>query len=94
MIKKVMQLIVEERLLDKKEIARRVGIQVETLDDMIRLLIQRGFLRTEVEGCDSDSACAGCHSAAGCDMVTSVGQAYFVTEKGKAYASMGGGSGQ
>ncbi|MHA1948672.1 MAG: FeoC-like transcriptional regulator [Candidatus Thorarchaeota archaeon] len=94
MIKKVMQLIVEERLLSKKEIAHRVGIQVETLDDMIRLLIQRGFLRTEVEGCEPDSACAGCHSAAGCDLVPSGGQTFFVTEKGKTYASMGGGSEQ
>jgi len=92
MIKKVLQVIVEEGILDKKEIARRVGIQVETLDDMIRLLIQRGFLRAEVEACEEDSACTGCHSSAGCDMVTAVGQAYFVTEKGKTYASMGGGN--
>ncbi|MGY5863183.1 MAG: FeoC-like transcriptional regulator [Candidatus Thorarchaeota archaeon] len=91
MIKKVLQVIVEEGMLNKKEIARRVGIQVETLDDMIRLLIQRGFLRAEVESCET-SACAGCHSSAGCDMVTATGQAYFLTEKGKAYASIGGGS--
>ncbi|MHA2025774.1 MAG: FeoC-like transcriptional regulator [Candidatus Thorarchaeota archaeon] len=92
MIKKVLQVIVEEGILDKKEIARRVGIQVETLDDMIRLLIQRGFLRAEVDACEEDSACSACHSSAGCDMVTAVGQAYFVTEKGKSYASMRGGT--
>jgi predicted transcriptional regulator len=91
-IKKVLQVIVDEGMLEKKEIARRVGIQVETLDDMIRLLIQRGLLRTEVEGCEVESACAGCHSSAGCDVVTAVGQAFIVTEKGKAYASMDGGS--
>lgn len=92
MIKKVLQILVEERILDKKEIARRAGIQIETLDDMIRLLVQRGFLRTEVEECVEDSACAGCHSSSGCDMVISGGQAFFVTDKGKAYASMSGGS--
>ena len=92
MIKKVMQLIVSEGILDKKDIARRVGIQVETLDDMIRLLIQRGFLRTEVQGCEEDSVCTGCHSSAGCEMVTAVGQAYFVTEKGRSYAKIGGSS--
>ncbi|MFW9769587.1 MAG: hypothetical protein ACFFF9_12400 [Candidatus Thorarchaeota archaeon] len=90
MIKKVLQLIISEGMLDKKEIARRVGIQVETLDDIIRLLIQRGFLTTEVQGCNEESACSGCHHATGCDMVTSVGQAFYVTEKGKAYAKIGG----
>ncbi len=92
MIKNVLQIIVEEGMLEKKEIARRVGIQVETLDDMIRLLIQRGFLRAEVEACEEESACTGCHSSAGCDMVTAVGQVYFVTEKGKSYAGVKGGS--
>lgn len=92
MIKKVLQLIVKERILVKEEIARRVGIQVETLDDIIRLLIERGFLRTENDGCEESSACSGCHSSAVCDTVTSTGQAFFVTDKGKAYASIGGGS--
>lgn len=92
MIKRVLQLIVTEGILDKKEIARRVGMQVETLDDIIRLLIVRDFLRTEVDGCVESSACSGCHSSAGCDMTNSIGQAFFVTEKGKAYANMGGGN--
>jgi hypothetical protein len=92
MIKKVLQLIVSEGILDKKEIARRIGIQIETLDDMIRLLIQRGFLTADVQECEEDSACSGCHSAAGCDMVTAVGQAFYVTEKGKSYAKIGGSS--
>ncbi len=92
MIKQVLEIIVAEGILDKKEIARRIGIQVETLDDIIRLLIQRNFLRTEIEGCKEISACSGCHSSAGCDIVTSAGQAFIVTEKGKAYASLDGGS--
>jgi hypothetical protein len=91
MIKKVLQLIVSEGILDKNQIARRVGMQVETLDDIIRLLLERGYLRMESDGCDVESSCSGCHSAAGCDMVTSTGQAFYVTEKGKAYASMNGG---
>ena len=92
MIKKVLQLIVKEGILDKTEIARRVGMQVETLDDIIRLLVERDFLRTDIDGCEESSACSGCHSSAGCDMVNTTGQAFFVTEKGKVYASIGGGS--
>jgi hypothetical protein len=85
-----LQIIISEGMLDKKEIARRIGIQIETLDDIVRLLIQRGFLTAEVQGCEENSVCAGCHSAAGCDMVASVGQALYVTEKGKSYAKIGG----
>jgi len=90
-IKKVLQLIVAEGILDKKQIARQVGMQVETLDDIIRLLVERGYLRMESDGCEVESSCSGCHSSAGCDMVTSTGQAFYVTEKGRAYASSNGG---
>ncbi len=90
MIKRVLQLIVTEGILDKKEIARRVGMQVETLDDIIRLLIERDFLRTEIDDCVESSECSSCHSSPGCEMTNSTGRAFFVTEKGKAYASMVG----
>ena len=91
MIKKVLQLIVSEGILDKSEIARRVGMQVETLDDIIRLLVERGYLRMEVNGCEVESSCSGCPSSAGCDTITSTGQVFYVTDRGKAYASMKGG---
>ena len=91
MIKKVLQLIVSEGILDKNQIARRVGMQVETLDDIIILLVERGFLRMETNGCDVESSCSGCHSSAGCDTITDTGQAFYVTDRGKAYASMNGG---
>ena len=91
MIKKVLQLIVSERILDKNQIASRVGMQVETLDDIIRLLVERGYLRMEVNGCEVESSCSGCHSSTGCDTITSTGQAFYVTDRGKAYASMNGG---
>jgi hypothetical protein len=91
MIKRVLQLIVREGILDKNQIARQVGMQIETLDDIIRLLVERGYLRMEVNGCDVESSCSGCHSSAGCDTITSTGQAFYVTDRGKAYASTNGG---
>jgi hypothetical protein len=91
MIKKVLQLIVSEGILEKSEIARRVGMQIETLDDIIRLLVERGYLRMEVNGCEVESSCSGCQSSAGCDTITSTGQAFYVTDRGKAYASINGG---
>ena len=91
LIKKILQLIVTEGILDKNQIARRVGMQIETLDDIIPLLVERGYLRMEENGCDIESSCSGCHNADTCDVITKVGQAFYVTEKGKAYARMNGG---
>ena len=91
MIKRVLQLIIREGILDKNQIVRQVGMQVETLDDIIRLLVERGFLRMEVNGCDVETSCSGCHSSAGCETITSGGQAFYVTQKGKVYARTNGG---
>lgn len=91
MIKRVLQLIVREGILDKNQIARQVGMQVETLDDIIRLLVERGYLRMEVNGCDIESSCSGCHSSAGCETITDTGQVFYVTDRGKAYARTDGG---
>lgn len=91
MIKKVLQLIIDEGILDKNQIAHRIGIQIETLDDIIRLLVERGYLRMEVNGCDVEDSCSGCHSSAGCDMISNAGQVFYVTDRGKRYAQMNGG---
>ena len=91
MIKKILKLLISRGMLDKNQIAREVGIQVETLDDIIRLLVERGYLRRETNGCEMASSCSGCHNASGCNMVTQTGQVLYVTEKGKAYASKNGG---
>ena len=91
MIKRVLQLIVREGILDKNQIARQVGMQVETLDDIIRLLVERGYLRMEINGCDIESSCSGCHSSAGCETITDTGQVFYVTDRGKAYARTDGG---
>lgn len=91
MIKKILKILISRGMLDKNQIAREVGMQVETLDDIIRLLVERGYLRRETNGCDMAASCSGCHAASGCDMVTKTGQVFYVTEKGKAYALKNGG---
>ncbi|MHA3962832.1 MAG: FeoC-like transcriptional regulator [Candidatus Thorarchaeota archaeon SMTZ1-45] len=91
MIQKVLQLILKEGISDKNQIARHAGIQVETLDDIIRLLMERGYLRTEENGCDVEPSCSGCHSTADCEIITNTGLVFYVTEKGKKYANKVGG---
>ncbi len=86
MLKRIVQLIIEGGMKSKQEIARTIGIQMETLDDMLLLLVKRGILKiTECESNES-SSCSGCPSAdKGCNN-NFLGQSYFVTEKGKRYA--------
>ncbi len=85
MIDRILELIVEERIVDKREIARQVGIQVETLDDLIDLLCQRGYLRVGEQSCSEDMHCSGCSLADSCGSTDKLGRVLFVTEKAEQY---------
>ncbi|TFF91952.1 hypothetical protein EU546_08000 [Candidatus Thorarchaeota archaeon] len=84
MIKKILARILEGGMVDKKTVAREVGIQPETLDDIIRLLIERGYLEVEGEGCEVSTACSSCDARSSCQVVTD-NRAYHVTERGAQY---------
>jgi hypothetical protein len=83
MIEQVLELIVESGIVDKHELARLVGVQVETLDDIIDLLCQRGYLRENEGSCNENPSCSGCSLAESCGAADKLGRALFVTEKGK-----------
>ncbi|TFG26112.1 hypothetical protein EU528_14985 [Candidatus Thorarchaeota archaeon] len=85
MIGKVLELIVDGRIVDKRDIARQVGVQVETLDDVIDLLCQKGYLRLNEESCSDSPSCSGCSQADTCGSTDKLGKALFVTDKGKQY---------
>ena len=85
MISQVLELIVDGRIVDKREIARQAGVQLETLDDVIDLLCQRGYLRLSEESCTEGPSCSGCSTADSCGSTDKLGKALFVTEKGKQY---------
>ncbi|MFW9802151.1 MAG: FeoC-like transcriptional regulator [Candidatus Thorarchaeota archaeon] len=87
MLKKILQIMLQENVISKLELARTVGVQLDTLEDMLGMLLDRGLLRVGdcVEA--TDPHCAGCPSAAGCQPDTTSGKSYYVTEKGKKYAS-------
>lgn len=87
MISKVLELIVDGRIVDKRDIARQVGVQVETLDDIIDLLRQRGYLRLSEESCTESPSCSGCSVADTCGSTDKLGKAVFVTEKGRQYVN-------
>lgn len=85
MIEQVLELIVEGRVTDKREIAREVGIQIETLNGMIDLLCERGYLRIGKQSCMDDTHCSGCSMADTCGSTDRYGRVLFVTEKAKRY---------
>ena len=85
MIGQVLEMIVDGKIVDKREIARQAGVQVETLDDVIDLLCQRGYLRLNETSCVESPSCSGCSSADTCGSTDKLGRALFVTEKGRQY---------
>ncbi len=85
MLKKILQLIVNEGILYKREMAERMRVQTETLDDMLKILLERGYLRLSECGISEKVVCSSCPSAGSCNTEVS-GQAYYVTARGKRYA--------
>jgi len=84
-IGEVLDLIVEKGIVDKREIARKVGVMVETLDDVVDLLCQRGYLRLSERNCTESPSCSGCSLAESCGPADKLGKALFVTDKGRQF---------
>ena len=86
MLKEIIQQIMSGSMTSKNQIAESLGIQIETLEDMLQLLINKGMLRvSECEQIDQVK-CASCPIAESSCNGDVLGQAYYVTERGKRYA--------
>ena len=85
MSERVLELIVEGGLVDKREIAQQAGIQTETLEDIIDLLCNRGYMRIDEQSCSESPSCTGCSLADSCGTTDKLGKAIFVTDKGRQY---------
>ena len=84
MILDVLKFIVDNEMVYKKGIAEQVGIQPETLDDVLRLLVERGYLTRKVTE-TGNPKCVGCPMAGTCHEEGS-SVTYYVTERGKQVA--------
>ncbi len=85
MSERVLELIVERGLVDKREIAQQAGVQTETLEDIIDLLCNRGYMRIDEQSCSESPSCSGCSLADSCGSTDKLGRAIFVTDKGRQY---------
>ncbi|TFF92760.1 hypothetical protein EU546_07220 [Candidatus Thorarchaeota archaeon] len=92
MIRKILRLIIHKEMLTVQEIAKEVGIQEGTLEDIFHLLLNRGLLRPGECNAPKGVSCASCPMASSCNLTGNLGQTYYVTEKGKRYAQTGEGS--
>ncbi len=89
MIKKILRLIIAEGMLTEKQIAKKVGIQEATLQDILQLLVRRGLLRPSECTAPKDAGCSSCPMASGCNLIGDLGETYYVTDKGRMYANAG-----
>jgi len=85
MIDRVLEIIVAGKVTDKRLLAKKVGIQTETLNHVIDLLCQRGYLIPIEQGCTKSPNCAGCSVAESCGSIDKYGRVLIVTEKAREY---------
>ena len=86
MFKRILTMLIDEGLLTKNQIASTIGVQVGTLDDMLRIMVERGLLRVGECVEPAETHCTACPVAADCQSL-STSNDYYITEKGKRYAS-------
>ncbi|MBD3158364.1 MAG: hypothetical protein GF309_06185 [Candidatus Lokiarchaeota archaeon] len=83
MLKRILRLILEEKVAHKKEIAKELGVQMSTLEDMLSILLENGYLRFGECNCEPDVTCPTCPMAESCQQKKLVTEEYYVTEGGK-----------
>ncbi|RLI49319.1 MAG: hypothetical protein DRO73_06685 [Candidatus Thorarchaeota archaeon] len=83
-MRRVLSTIMSERLLTKKQLAEAVGVQEETLEDILDLLARRGLLSVS-SNCSSSPSCASCPLASSCDSHQRREVTYTLTQKGIRY---------
>lgn len=87
MITRVLELMTESGMLTKRQLAEQTGLQPETLDDILGLLLSRGLIR-ESGSCQMSEACASCPVSRSCDIESPTTRTFILTKRGKEFLSM------
>ncbi|MFO7836723.1 MAG: FeoC-like transcriptional regulator [Candidatus Thorarchaeota archaeon] len=82
MLKRILHIILEEKIAHKKEIAKELGVQMSTLDDMLNILLENGYLRLGKCDYDSEVTCPSCPMADTCREKAMISNEYYVTDRG------------
>jgi len=85
-LKRVLQVLLDQGIIHKHELAKIVGVQMETLEDMLRFLVEKEYLKREDCVEIEDTHCASCPSSSSCldDQIAT--HDYHLTPKGIRYA--------
>ncbi|TXT55253.1 MAG: hypothetical protein BAJATHORv1_40163 [Candidatus Thorarchaeota archaeon] len=83
MLREILRVIVDEELVTNRELAKKLGVQIETLHDMLQMLVNKGYLRSNTCNIQEQGTCSSCPQRRGCaEMTTMQGASFSVTEKG------------
>lgn len=85
MLKRILRLILEEKVAQKRKIAKKLGVQMSALDDMLGILLENGYLRLGKCDCNPEVTCPTCPMADTCREKSMVSQEYYITQKGSNY---------
>jgi endonuclease III len=85
LLKRILRLILEEKVAHKKEIAKKMGVQMSALEDMLEILLENGYLRFGKCDCTPEVSCPTCPMAETCHQKKMVAQEYYVTESGEGF---------
>jgi len=86
MLKRILQVMLDQRIIHKQDLAKIVGVQKETLEDMLRLLVEKEYLKREDCVEIEDTHCSSCPSATSCLDEQIATHEYHLTAKGIRYA--------
>ncbi|UCE11753.1 MAG: hypothetical protein JSW61_07440 [Candidatus Thorarchaeota archaeon] len=88
MIKEILALIASAEHTLHRDIAKEMGISTETLEDILKLLLRKGFLESPDCTPSERSSCVHCPSAESCASLDDVGTVYYITPKGLRHAGL------
>jgi DNA-binding IclR family transcriptional regulator len=70
MLHKILQIMNENGIQSQVELARRLGVHPDMVAQILRTLVQTGYLEATSTDClstEMDSSCTGCGAASGCN---------------------------
>lgn len=87
MFKEILQIIISEGVMSKSIIAQQLDVPPEVVEDMLKMLIDRGYLREDESNDCEPTKCAGCPVNSHCSTDIPVVSTITVTVKGQRYAA-------
>jgi len=83
LIRKVLRAMQDSHYQSKREVADRVGVQESTLESILSMLSDKGYLHLVNNNRELPARCVGCTNHQGCKSMVQQGRVYLITNKGR-----------